>query len=395
MKRLFLFAVGYEELSLAAEESAVVADIAMRCGYTLRSARFVGDRYVFRANPSVARRIIRQCAEYGVEISVERRVGLARLLYRYRHRYGIALGALLFCFILFISGRVIWDVRVEGNRRLSEDEVVASLRECGLSVGDFKARVDTSTVENILMIESEDISWISINLIGTVAEVEIREREVAEESEPWDAANIVAAEEGEIVLFEDVRGNILLKIGDRVQAGDLIVSGLYDGRGALRYTCAKGKVRALTEEEIRVSVPLEYEKKVYTGEVYVEKYLIFFEKEIKIYSNCRNSGTTCDKIDTVEYANPLGCGELPVGVRTVRCFEYTYERQIRDTEEAQRLAEYKLGAELYARAERVETVSVVREYIIEDSGVQIACRLRCIKDIAKRQRIEISQLPRS
>ncbi len=390
MKGAFLFLSGYEELSVAAERAGALTELAMREGYILRRQHFEGERYIFRCTLLTSRALKRRCAEAGIEVAVLRRAGLADLLYRYRHRYGIAVGALLLIAILFFSGRVIWDVRVEGNRRLSEEEVIASLRECGLSVGDIKSRVDTSTIENILMIESEDISWISINLIGTVAEVEIREREVAEEVEDWDASNVVAAEEGEIVLFEEARGNILLKIGDRVAPGELIISGLYDGRGALRYTCARGRVLALTEEEIRVHAPLEYEKKSYTGQVYVEKYLVFFEKEIKIYSNCRNLGTTCDKIDTVEYLNVCGGGELPVGVRTVRYFEYTYERQTRDIAEAERLAEYKLSAELYARAEDSETVSIYREYLTDESGAFIICRRRCIKDIAKRQRIEIA-----
>ena len=393
MKGLFLFTAGYEELAVASEDSAALIDLCMRYGYVQRRARFAGDRYIFQCTLITAKKLRGRLASVGISVEVLRRVGLPRLLYRYRHRYGIALGALLFLAILFLSSRVIWDVRVEGNRRLSEREVVASLAECGLSVGDFKRQVDTSTVENLLMIESEDISWISINLIGTVAEVEIREREIAEAEDEWDAANIVAAEEGDIVLFEDVRGNILLKIGDRVEAGDLIVSGIYEGGGGIRYTSARGKVFARCEEEIRVSVPLEYDKKVYTGEVYTEKYLVFFEKEIKIYSNCRNLDTTCDKIDTVEYWGVRGGEDLPVGVRTVRYFEYAYEHLTRTDEEALELLEYRLSAELYARAERTEVVGFTRELSFTPEGAFAVCRLRSIKDIAKRQRIEISLSP--
>ena len=393
MRGAFLFAVGYEELAISREQAAALGDICLRRGYILRSARFEGERYIFRCTPISARRLKGELAHRGVLFETVRRAGVPRLVYRYRHRYGIALGVLLFLAILFLSSRVIWDVRIEGNRALSEREVIASLSECGLSVGDFKRQVDTSLVENLLMIESEDISWISINLIGTVAEVEIREREVAEERDEWDAANLVAAEEGEIVLFEDVRGNILLKIGDRVEAGDLIVSGIYGGRGALRYTSARGKVLALCEEEIRIEVPLQYDKKVYTGRAFTEKYLVFFEKEIKIYSNCRNLDTTCDKIDTVEYWGVRGGEDLPVGVRTVRYFEYTYEHLTRTDEEALELLEYRLSAELYARAERSEVVGFTRELSLTPEGAFAVCRLRSIKDIAKRQRIEISLSP--
>ena len=104
-------------------------------------------------------------------------------------------------------------------------------------------------------------------------------------------------------------------------------------------------------------------------------------------------GDSCDKIDVVEYANVCGGGDLPVGVRTVRYFEYTYERQARDQSEAERLAEYKLSRELYARASRSEVVGITKQYGVDDSGAFIMCRLKSIKDIAKRQEIEISVLP--
>ena len=390
MSSSFLFAVGYEEISVRADAAAQIIELCMRYGYLCRRARFEGEYYLFRCTLTTARSLKKSCRDEGIAFEVRKRSGIPALLYRYRYRYGAAIGAALFFFIVFFSGSVIWDVRIEGNRRLEEEEVIAALAECGLSVGDFKRDIDTSLIENILMIKSDDISWISINLIGSVAEVEIRERDIAPEEEAWDAANIVAAEDGEIVLFEAVRGNILLKIGDRVRAGELIVSGIYDGSGALRYTNAKGKVFAEVEEEILVEVPLEYDKKVYTGRVYTEKSLVFFKKEIKIYSNCRNLTSSCDKIDTVEYLDVLSQGELPVGVRTVRYFEYTNETQKRDTQEAQRLAEYKLSAILGARAADSELLGVKRESFVTEEKFVILCKARSIKDIAKRCRIEIS-----
>ena len=250
-----------------------------------------------------------------------------------------------------------------------------------------------SAIENRVLIESDEISWISVNIIGTVAEVEIREIEVEEEREQYLASNIVAARDGQIELFEDVRGNIILNIGDYVRKGELIVSGLYDSQTqGIRYTDAKGRVLARTERDISVSIPLKYEKKRYTGRVFTEKYLIFFEKEIKIYTNAGNLYASCDTIDTVEYINFFSAGELPVGVRTVKHMEYVYEDAERTPEEAERLADYKLSCDLAALADDGELLRKSKVYRVTDTAYIIDCHIQRIENIAERREIKIEGL---
>ena len=91
-----------------------------------------------------------------------------------------------------------------------------------------------------------------------------------------------------------------------------------------------------------MTVPLEYEKKVYSDKIYVEKYLVFFNNEVKIYSNNNKTFDSCDIIDTVEYANPFSLGELPFGVRSVFYLPYEYEKATRTPQEAIDLALYRL-----------------------------------------------------
>ncbi|MBO7250877.1 MAG: sporulation protein YqfD [Clostridia bacterium] len=389
-----LFFAGYEELSVSSGDAARLTDLCMRQAIVCRDARFLEDRYIFRASLFSARRLKRECAARGIEISVLHRAGLPALLYRYRHRYGIALGALLCAAIIALSGGVIWDIRVDGNRRLSEAEVIDELRECGLKVGAKKRDINAARIENSLLIVNDDIAWISINLRGTVAQVEIIEREIAEDEEEPDAANLVATQEGEIYLFEEVRGNILLKIGDRVDKGELIVSGIYESAGgSLRYTCAKGRVLAKVEDEFSVDIPLEYEKKVYTGRVYTEKRLVFFEKEIKIYSNCRNLSASCDKIEIVEYLDVLGGGELPVGVRTVEYHEYVMLRTERTEDEAKALALEGAEGSLSEMAAESDILGVTKEWESADGHVRLRCRVRRIKNIAEQRKIDVSIFP--
>lgn len=395
MKRIVLFILGYKRFSAEQRYAAGIMNICMRRGYIYRDSVFEDGRIYLTVSLGTAKKLLTSCAQEGIELREESEKGLPRLLCRYRRRYGIALGALLSALIIFFSSQVIWDIRVEGNRKISDGEVIAELNSAGLSLGKVRAKLDTDSIQNRVMISSDKISWISVNIIGTVAEVEIRESEVAKESEDYAAANIVAERDGEIALFEDVRGNILLDIGDRVREGELIVSGLYEGSGkGIRYTRARGKVFARTNREICVEIPFKYEKKVYTGRVFTEKYLIFFEKEIKFYGNSGNSYDSCDTIDTVEYLNVMAMGDLPIGIRTVKHMEYTYESAERSEEEATELANYKLRCELLPIVSKAELLSKDTEINVTEEKLMLRCEIECIEDIAKVKKIDIADLTR-
>ncbi len=394
MLKIFRFIAGYKKLRIPRQSSAQTMNICRQFGYIYRDTSFDDDFMYFYMPLRTAKHFGEKCKDFGIELFEISESGIPHLFSKYHRRYGVAAGVLLFTAIIFLSGRVIWDIRINGNQKLSESEVLTQLNECGLSVGNLKSKTDTSTVENRIMILSPDIGWISINLIGTVAEVEIRESEVIEEKEEYLAANIVAAKDGQIYLFENVRGNILCDIGDFVSAGELIVSGIYESETqGLRYTAAKGEVFAKTTEEISVEIPLKYDKKVYTGKVFTEKYLIFFKKEIKFFGNGGNSYTDCDKIDTVEYLDILSAGKLPFGVRTVKYFEYAYESTERTEDEARKLADYKLQSALSILASKTELLGKSTEESLSPESFKLFCKIECIENIAEIREIKIKELP--
>lgn len=388
-----LFILGYVSLSTERRYAHEIMNICMERGYVYRGLRFEGDMIYFNCSLATEKKLISACAARGIEIVRLRERGIPSLLGRYRHRYGFFAGIAVFAAIVFLSGTVIWGIKIDGNAELSEREVLDELRRCGLSVGSRKRGLEVGSIENRVLISSDDISWISVNIIGTVAEVEIRETEVEEEREEYLASNIVAARDGQIELFEDVRGNVLLNIGDYVRRGELIVSGLYDSQTqGIRYTDAKGRVLARTERDISVEIPLRYEKKSYTGRIFTEKYLIFFEKEIKIYGKAGNSYASCDTIDTVEYINFFSAGELPVGVRTVKHIEYVYESAERTQEEAERLADYKLSCELASLARDTELLGKSKTSHLTETAYIIDCHIQLIENIAERREIKIEGL---
>ena len=290
MMRPLLFIVGYHILSVPADRSADFVNMCSAAQIVYHSAgagrRETEDgqeeRRYFRLRPSAARRAARICKRYSIDVRTESRHGLPELAHAVCRRPGIMLGMVFFAVTVFLSGNVIWDIRVEGNTHVSEDTVERLLAESGISVGSVKSRLDIDSIENHVLILTDEISWISVNVTGTVADVEIREAVAPPEEQDYTSSNLVAARNGTVVRFEEVRGNISVELGEAVSEGQLLVGGVYgsDTEGT-RFVRSSGQVIALCEREYRIEIPLKYEKKVYTGEQKIKKSLIFFEKEVK------------------------------------------------------------------------------------------------------------------
>jgi similar to stage IV sporulation protein len=392
MRRLLAFLCGYRVYTVDISDAARLLDLLKDLGIASSGMRFSENALFFSVSLAGTKKLQLACTRAGISVCILRERGLPAILKRYKKRLGLVVGTILAALIIALSGTVIWDIRVEGNLRLEDAEVKEALRECGLTVGKVRRRLDTDSIQNRVMINSDDISWISINIIGTVAEVQIRETEIVPSPpEIYDAANVVAAKDGYIERFEDTRGNVIAEVGDLVREGELLVSGLYDLKtGGIRYTSARGRVMARTETEFLVEIPLEYDKKVYTGREFTEKYLIFFEKEIKFFGKCGNLPTSCDTIDKVEYCNLFSAGNLPVGIRTVKYLEYTYERRVRDEKEASELAFAGLSERLSEFSLCAELLKKQTEFAITDASFTLRCKVSAIEDIARIQEIKIS-----
>lgn len=386
------FIFGYRKIRVSSRYAAEILNICMLNGYIYYNFDVDNESglLTFECGLRTSRKIMRSCGMYGIDAEIVKESGIPSVFMRYRRRYGIFAGIAAFILITVLSGSVLWDIRIEGNRELTDDEVKAQLAICGLTVGSRLSELDTDILENRVMIYSDDIAWISVNIRGTVAQVEIREVQRSDEEEEYDAANLIASCDGQIELFEEVKGNTVVKIGDCVRKGDLLVSGIYDsGTRGCRFVCARGKVLARTQHEYHVEIPLEYQKKVYTGNTSVEKYLIFFEKEIKIFGNYGNRYASCDKIESVEYVDFFSQGELPVGIKTVRYVEYTEQQARRSADAAAELAFWQLRCQMAPLISGAELIRKNSSYEITESAYILDCTALFIENIAVVSRIDI------
>ncbi len=79
------------------------------------------------------------------------------------------------CLVLFaIGSRTVLTIDVTGNETVTREEIISQLRLCGVSVGTYGPGIPIREVENRMMMAMDALSYFSLNLHGTRAEVIVR-----------------------------------------------------------------------------------------------------------------------------------------------------------------------------------------------------------------------------
>ena len=381
---LFYTVFGYRRLYANSQNCLALLNLCMERGFSYSDFRSEEDGGVsFICSNWTAKQIQKLCVSRGICIAESTVGGLPHFLWRYRRRMGMIIGLSVGTFLLWLSGQFVWDVRIEGNETLTATEIRQCLKDCGFGVGSYIRNFNGNELENRVLIASDQISWISVYMDGTVAVVQIKENELPPAATSTRPANLVAAYDGQIELLELYRGDSVVKIGSAVRKGDLLVSGVYDSNTVgYRYTRAAGRVLARVEEEIRIEIPLCYEKKVYLENKMGKISLDFFDFSIKILKNSGNYDAPCDIIKDRKTIDLLGLSRLPIGWTKETVCPYRMETATRSEEEARALAEAELEMALARLAEEAELLDRIVTVTVTESACVIECRVSCIRDIA-------------
>lgn len=348
------------------------------------------------------------CADFS-SLRIERSSGLPTILWRYRKRWGLAVGALLFTLILWWSTHVIWSMEVEGNSRVSDAEILSLLESVGCGVGSYIPSLDLWQVSNRCLLLHKELVFLSVNLEGTHAQVVVMEGHQKEMSDtpPWDdshPSNLVAARDGQIVRWEVSSGQTVVEVYDVVRQGELLVSGVVNTKvrpdNSFRLERSIGKVFAQTRREINVEIPLVQTEQVETERMKVEKSLIFFSYPQKLFKKGGNIPPEYDIIKektrwvlfrSVPFLSPL---PLPIFTETVWAVR-TEETEVTLSEaEAAVRARAMLWEEYGRQMEGKEPLSYeITEGMKEDGGAYvISMWVECIENIAKEVPIELSDI---
>ncbi len=388
---LSYFALGYVTVFADIDSITSILNVCMYNSIAYTDFQVGKDGVTLCFRLAAFKKIEKAAVERGIGYKVIKRSGIPVILEKYKLRAGLFIGIIAAALLIFFANRFVWDIEVSGNNNLTSEEVRLFLSEHGFSVGSYIPKTNTDKIENKILIDTDRISWISINIIGTVAHVEIREREMPmTESVVTKPANIVAKKSGIIEEVRLFRGKAVVGAGRYVNKGELLVSGLFDSvQVGFRYTRASGEVYARTVEEFYIEIPYEYVGKRYTGEEYSNKYLNFFDYSMNISKKYGNEDSLYDKIYIVEDYSLFGKLLTPFSVATERYLEYENVSMTRTPEVAEELAYFALEEKLSKLAEETVIMKKAVTPLIRDDRFMLRCTLVLIEDIAEISEFEV------
>lgn len=190
----------------------------------------------------------------GTKVKVVERHGFPFFCKKYRTRYFLMAGALgAACFLLFMT-TFIWKIEINGNVKCSDEEVKSYLKSIDVFEGQSKKRISCNFVADQLREQFEEMIWVSVSIDGVDVIVEIKENtDFISEEKGEGPSNLIADREGVITSIITSHGVPKVKVGDVVEKGDILVSGIAEIKNdamevvGYQYCEAEAEIYAQTE----------------------------------------------------------------------------------------------------------------------------------------------------
>ena len=343
---------------------------------------------------SGARRLAEVTADIGAQVTVCRKSGAPELWRRCRHRYVLLAAVLVLPLLLAVGSAFIWDFEVTGNNTIPTESVLQALERCGVRVGTRGVGLDQDELRNRVLPLLPDVVYLAVNVRGCTAHVQVVERvrppHLYRDS---DVQNIVAARDGLITKIEALDGVTCAAVGETVQAGQVLLSGVADSPRGCRYMRATGRIWARTWYEWTVPVPLETVLKDGTEPVKTRTHTALDLGRHRIALPAGDSilqgRENCDKIIRYDPLMLPGGLRLPVTLVTEETTVYQTETAPRTAEEARQEGEAQLRAYLQQMLGENGSITETRfEAERQGQWLRVTMQAECLEQIGRETPVE-------
>lgn len=339
---------------------------------------------------------MRPCARMsGVHLRIVCKKGMGLYLKKRRRRYGFFLGALAAALFFVYLTSCIWVIDIRGNETVSGKTILNSLEKHGLHVGCARFGHDLKKLQNNVLIDLDSLAWMWVYLDGTRAVIEVREKgEAVQMADDGAVYNIVAAESGRISKIIARSGQLVAGVGDAVNEGDLLISGVSSTafRGN-RYIHSDGYVLARTWRTKSGEYNHTKNTRNFSGEECHKRRLIVFGHEIKLFFNKKIGYKYYEKFTKIKNIKIFNNIYLPMTFTTdTFCEIIKGEEQISDSEVVM-TAVKKLTADIESeRGNDAKTIKKEYEYHKLDNGnIVVSVSVESDENIALPVKIEVNK----
>ena len=324
------------------------------------------------------------------KVRILKKRGIPFLLNRYKKRKIFVILLVIMMFTIYASSRYIWNIDITVKNNLQIDNLEEDLESLGVKKGIKKDEIDTNKIINELRLKRDDIAWIGIDIEGTSIKINIVKADKSPDIvKNTDYCNIIASKSGVIQKIVAQNGTAVVKIGDEVQKGDILIAGYMEGKYTdTRYVHSLGEVKAIVTYEETKEIRFNQDIYNYTGNE-EKKYEISINNwKIKLHRKNSKFELYETKIENKD-VKLFGKYYLPLEIIQITNREQIKESKVYSREEAIDLGKDILSSELEQKIENKEDI-VDKKMDIEEfeNSVVVTVKYGVLENIGENQKIE-------
>ena len=363
-------------LSKVLEEKISIWDTQITDDYSLTAKILPLDYKYIKQIAKKQNTKIEKTKEKGLFVKLSKMSGLISII----------LGLLISYLIISILSQFVWRIEMIGEENYDASNLLEIAEENGIKIGAYGKSLDLRYIEQVIMSEIDDLSWVGISKKGVNVYIDVRERVVPEKLTYNDEpCNLVAFCDGKIVEARVYKGQQLVKENYTVSKGDILASGAYlPGEDAtdMIYTHATGSFIAECPVTKTFNLPLITTQKVRTNEVINRKYLSLFNIKIPLFwAKKLGAGYICE-----EYENEIEFYDIKMPfLITEKKYTKMAETQVDNTNNADAIMDLMISNYENEISKDCEIISKT-ENRSENNGIY-TCQINFIlkMDIAKEE----------
>lgn len=221
--------------------------------------------------------------ETGCRVHVTARKGLPFLLVKAERRKLFAGGIVLFFAIIFMLSSLVWSIEVQGNVKLTEEQIRAVAKQEGLYPMQWSFRLaDADVLSKQLVRKLPGASWVGVEKKGTKVIIQVVEQTVPKQKALNNPRHLVASTDAVVTEIIAEAGRPVVRKNTKVKKGQTLISGTIGGEEHSRTVVAKGTVRGLVWYEFSIASPLTQSVKVYTGEKKTKWFAVIGSRALQV-----------------------------------------------------------------------------------------------------------------
>ena len=295
----------------------------------------------------------------------------------------LIIGIIAFVISMYTLSNLIWFVDVYSHENLvylEKHEIIEIAEKSGLRTGIFKNSIDLKKVEHEILSQTPEISWVGVKFQGTRAIIEVVERKLLDE-EHMDKGpkHLVAAKGGVIQEILVMVGQPFVQIGDTVQTGQILISGMVSPQGVT----ARGIVRAKVWYKGQGSAELEETIKRRTGVIQRVYYLNLPDRKVILRGSLDSRFENYETETNITRPPRLPYIQISGEIVRVTYYEINLETRTYQREEVIPLIKDKLIESFNIPPEAKIVDQEIQLLLDTDQEIVIKLIIEVIEDIAK------------